>query len=790
MAYPLLFPTIAFIAGLAAAAELSPSPAAVLGPAVFALAAAWFCYSRRWTRIAFLCLLAASAAAGAGALASFDRAYEQNPLRHLPRGEYFDWTGTAFRSPEPGLDNDFIYIQAESVEARGEIHAVSGRLRISVGRSDQGAHLPEIVAGDRLRISAQIVPPAEYRNFRKSFTPAYLKSRKIHALASAKSPLLVQRLGPGRIFPPLRWISRLRRTCLSRIDALFAIPGRPGGLSSVGAVISALVLGERSRMDPETTRTLQKSGLYHLFAISGAHIALISALLFGLFRTLRLKERPSYLLLLLVLVFFGFFVEGRASVVRAVIMAVAFIAGKLLWRDVHLLNTIAASALAILLVRPTQALEAGFQLTFVATLGLILFFRPVRNRLPPLPSRIGDLLALSIAAQAAVMPIMAAVFHRVIFSGLILNFIGVPLVIAIMAAGYVVLPAVFLFPFLAQAAAAALSVPIRLLLSSAGWLDGLPFLSYRIPTPPWPVIAAYYGFLLLLLLPKRFVLPRRIGGAGFAAALVALSIYPFPARVKDLTVTVLDVGQGEAILVEFPGKEKMLIDAGGLPTDAFDTGENVVSPVLWDKGIKKIDVLVLSHAHPDHLNGLPTMARNFRVGEFWEGTPAPENPRYLDLLKALGPAPRFRVLRGFRRTVGGVEILAVAPAASIASGESDNDSSVVLRLVHGTTAALLTGDIGRTVEADILASGEDIRSQVLKAPHHGSNSSSSEEFLAAVGPENAVISAGRGNHYGLPHPDVLSRYERLGARIFRTDLHGAVEFRSDGRRWAVRTSVR
>ncbi len=164
-----------------------------------------------------------------GVLATFERAYERNALRDLPEGEYFDWTGTAFRSPEPGLDNDFLYLRIEAVDVRGETRTVSGRIRVSVSRSEQGAILPEIVAGDRLRISAQIVSPAEYRNFREPFARAYLKTRNLHALASAKSPYLVERLGTGRMFPPLRWISRLRRACLRRIDAAFAAPSRPGG---------------------------------------------------------------------------------------------------------------------------------------------------------------------------------------------------------------------------------------------------------------------------------------------------------------------------------------------------------------------------------------------------------------------------------------------------------------------------------------------------------------------------------------------------------------------------------
>ncbi len=790
MAFPVLLPTLAFIAGLLSAASLSLAPVAALSLAVVGCLAAWISFKRRQTLAAFVCLLAASFGAGAGGWAAFDKAYAANALRRLPEGVYIDFTGTAFRSPEPGPDTDFLYLQAERVEIGGESRAISGRLRISVGRSEQGVHLPEIVAGDRLRVSAKIVSPAEYRNFRKPFASTYLQSRNLHILASAKSPYLVERLGTGRLFAPLRWISLLRRACLHRLEAAFASAASSGGISPEGAVFSALVLGERSRMDPKTTLALQKSGLYHLFAISGAHIALVSALLFGLFRAFRLAERPAYILLLVLLVFYGFLVEGRASVARAVIMAVVFIAGKLLWRDVHLLNTIALSALAILLIRPAQAFDAGFQLTFAATLGLILFFPPIKAALPAFPFKISDLLALSIAAQLAVMPIMAATFHRVIFSGILLNLIGVPLVTVIMAAGYLFLPAIFLFPILTAGAAAVLAFLLRILLASAGWLDGLPFLSYRIPTPSAPVIIAYYVLLLLLLIPKRFSWPRRAAAAGFAAALAILATFPFSAAVKDLTVTVLDVGQGDSILVEFPGKTKMLIDAGGLPSGDFDIGENVVSPVLWDKGIKKIDLLVLSHAHSDHVNGLPAVARNFRIGEFWEGIPAPDHPAYAALRGALDGAPVRRISRGFRTSAGGVDIVAIAPAVRTETGPADNDSSLVLRLVDRSIAILLPGDIGRAVEEVILGSEGIVQSQVLKAPHHGSDSSSSEAFLNAVKPEYIVISAGRGNRSGLPHPAVTARYERSGARVLRTDLHGAVEFRSDGRRLAVRTSER
>jgi DNA internalization-related competence protein ComEC/Rec2 len=790
MAYPVLFLAIAVSAGIAAAGFLSLSPAAAAAATAVVLAAAWILFARRKTAAAFVLLLTAAAGLGAGLGSAFEARYESNELRSLPTGEYFDFTGTLSLSPAPGLDRDDLYLRVESVSLRGADRPMTGRIRVAVKHSATGGKLPRLIAGDRVRLSAQVVPPSEYWNFKAPFSVAYMKTRDLHALGSTKSPSLVEHLGPGRRSVPFRWISRLRRTCLDLIERSFADPGRPGGISPEGAVFEALVLGERSRMDEATTRDLQKSGLFHLFAISGAHIAIVSALLFFLFRAFRIAERPSYLLLLLLLVFYGFLVEGRASVIRAVVMAAAFIIGKLLWKDVHLLNTISLSALGILFVRPFQLFDAGFQLTFAATLGLILFFPSIRAALPRLPFKIEELFALSVAAQMAVLPIIAATFHRVIFSGLILNLIGIPLVTVVMAAGYVFLPLSFVFPFAAGIAASGLSFLLRILLDSTRLLDGLPFLSSRVPTPPGPVVAAYYVFLLLLLLPARFVRLRRFSFAGFAAALIVLTTHPFPADVKDLTVTVIDVGQGESVLVEFPGSEKMLVDGGGLPTGTFDIGEHVVSPFLWNKGIKKIDRLVLTHPHPDHLNGLAAVARNFSIGEFWEGTPAPEDARYRALREELGGVPVRGVGRGFNHNLGGVDIAVLAPAETSGAKAPGNDSSIVLRLIYGSTAFLLTGDIGRDVEREILAAGFDVRAQVLKAPHHGSDSSSTEEFLEAVRPEVIVVSAGRGNRMGLPHPAVLDRFGKCGARVLGTDRQGAVEIRSDGRELSIRTSRR
>ncbi len=787
MAFPFVFLAAALASGILFS-SLIPFPVkALISFSAACLFFSWTFFILKKNKVAFLFILLTTFLLGASLYSFYNWKYEKNSLYQLKLSSYADFSGKLYKSPSRGVDRDFLFLKTEKISYQNREEKTSGNLRISVLRSLDSTP-PELFSQDRVKVSAQLVPFKDFRNFKEPPLKRYLKSQTIHNRAFSKSFLLVEKIEKGKKFSPLRLISITRQKLQRKIEAYFPSADRKS-VSSEGAVLEALLLGERGRMDDSITLALQKSGLFHLIAISGAHIAIITFLIFSLLKLCGVPSRPSYLLLAIFLVFYAFLVEGRASVLRATIMTLAFILGKLIWRDTHLVNTISLSAFILLFLNPFNLFDMGFELTYAATLSIILFFPRIIKYLPRLPLKISDMFALSLTAQLGVLPFMASSFNRVTFSPLILNYLAIPLVGLIMALGYIFFPLSFISQSLAKALALGIKFLIRIFIDSSHLFDSLSFASYRIPTPHLFTSIGYFLFLFLLLFPSRIKMQKLIFFGSFSLFAAVLIFYPFPSSSsRNLGLTFIDVGQGDSILVEFPGHKKMLIDGGGLASGTFDIGENVVSRFLWRKGIKKIDYLILTHGHPDHLNGLKAVARNFRIGEYWESMSPLKSESYAEFKESLARSVlKKRVFQGFKYQEGRVRIEVLYPLESNPYVDNvDNDQSLVLRLSYGQTSFLLPGDISLSAEREILENGAGIRSQVLKSAHHGSNSSSSKDFLDRVAPKIVVISVGRGNAYGFPNQEVLNLYEEMKAKVLRTDILGAIEVSSDGQKLSVR----
>jgi competence protein ComEC len=479
-------------------------------------------------------------------------------------------------------------------------------------------------------------------------------------------------------------------------------------------------------------------------------------------------------------------------------MAAVALGGTLLARPFSLATSIALSALVLLLRSPLVLLDVSFQLSFASVIALGLFARRLApQRAPPGTPRwrralgwLGRFGGATLAASVATAPLVAHHFGEITPAAPLGNLALVPLVelvILPLGLGGALLGAVH--PWLGVVPLTAADWAARLALWLAGLFRGLaPVILVRFPT--WLETAALViagGAVLRAMAPGT---ARRWWAVAASALLVAAASLTARELVRrtstGVRITFLDVGQGDAAVVEAPGFVAV-IDGGGTYDDTFDTGARVVEPFLRFRGIDRIDLVVLSHPHPDHLNGLFRLLSRFPVAALWTSGDDGRNPRYRELLALARqrnvPAP---VPRSLERGALGLRLLGPWLGAGIGAppGTSVNDASLVVQLRFAGRAVLFPGDLEADGEGELVgnaAAGLSVASEVLKVPHHGSRTSSSDELLDAVRPSLAVISLGRQNRFHFPRPEVLRRYRQRRVRVLRTDESGAITVTIDDR---------
>ncbi len=651
-------------------------------------------------------------------------------------------------------------IDAESVEGAGRSQGVRGGVRVEVGGETPRPELPD---GQRVAVWAKL----------RRAGPGALRDG-IAAYGFCKSARLVQPLGAGDSGPIRRAATRLRGWARKAIVGAM-LPGPERGL------VLAMVLGDRSEIDEATAEAFRASGTYHVLALSGAQVALVAGLIVTVLRWLVTPPWVQALLTTAAIAFYALLVGGDVPVVRAALMTGAVLLGRALEVDADAANLLGLAALLLLIDRPACVSDAGFQLSFGASLGILALAGPLTCGLPRLPLRIETAVAASLAAQAALAPILASFFHRLAPAALVLNLAAVPLSSAALLAG------------LALVAASAAGVLVQPL-AVVAWITGralrlsgdtgplAPWLDVRVPAPSPGILLCHLCGLVLLARGRRAA-----GLTLLAASHAILVLGPLrPQADGRLHLAVIDVGQGDSLLLRSAGGRALLIDAGGARDPRFDPGERRVAPQLWDHGLRTVDALLVTHAHPDHVGGAPFLLRAFRVGELWEG-PAPlRDPVWRRVEAALGRGPSRRTLAaGMGLDWEGARLEVLGPARpSRPPLRVRNEDSVVLDVGFGEVHLLLTGDVTGESERALRVAP----CAVLKVPHHGSRSSSSADLIRAAAPRLAVVSAGAHNPFGHPHPEVIERYRKAGVLVLRTDMDGTIEVATDGHRVWVRAS--
>ncbi len=730
-------------------------------------------------------------------------------LRQLALPQKITLEGWLFREPERGPARGRLYLEAQQIWQDGQPRPATGKVLVTV-RHLQGRWQ----YGDVLRLPLKLRTPRNFHTPGSFDYAGYLARRGLYLTAFVWDDRKIEKIEPAnRPGTWLRhWLEHVRRTVGAFFDThLSATPQ---------AILRALIIGDKSRLDPELRDSFTRVGVAHVLAISGLHIGLITIVAYGAWWWL--LARSQYVLLMwsvpklaalftlpVVLLYAGL-AGGSVSTLRAVIMVTVFLTALLLDQKEEVFRSLALAALIVSLLWPGAVLDISFQLSFVAVLAIFLGLRRFRiwrdNRDK---AREGDpsqwrqrlrrwaglYCLVTLSATVGTLPLVATHFHTVPLVGFVANLLLVPFLgSAAVVLGLVTTALVFIHTGAATLVVWSAGAVVSLGVWMVEAIAALPFAAVHFVALTLFELVLFYTFCVSLLFFPRLQPSglRRVFFSCLFGLMLCDSLYWLTQRYfrTELRVSFLDVGQGDAAVVEFPGSHVMVIDAGGFTSQTFDSGRAIVAPFLWQRKIGRIDTLVLSHPNLDHYGGLEFLAEHFGVTAFWfNGEDRPDSRRFRRLTATLqeNDIQTHTFCRDTPdREIGGVRVQILHPPCG-QTGLDTNDASLVLRLSHGEVDILFSGDVEVAGEGTLLVTPAPLQSEILKVPHHGSRSSSTQPFLEAVSPQVAVASLGYQNRFRFPAPEVVDRYERRGSALLRTDQVGTVTVRSDGKSYRVET---
>jgi len=860
---PLVWAAVWWFFGSAAAAGLSSSGAMLAaGAGVLLALAAGFSRQASWP-LAAACAAAVSLAAGERLWADARNVTALPALLTAaqaegPRAAYAaEAVGTIVSAVDVDGDRVRFRFEADSIRLAQDAapRKLRERLQVTVRLQQQPdqALAAALQRGDRVRIAGELSLPAGATNSGGFDYRRYLSSQRIHWLLTAKGlDAVTQATAPGQALSAAALLGRIdaaRAWLGQRVDGLY--PEHQSGY------MKGLVLGIREDLDPEQFQQFSRLGLTHILAISGLHVAVFLYVLGMLLRLARFSRESSMHIMMAAIPLYVLLSGSSPSVMRAGIMALLGLLAARLGRLKDGLHLLSAAAILMLAWDPFLIENVSFQLSYIVTIGLIVGVSPVRQMLPILKrgNALLDAAVVAFVAGAVSFPLSIYYFNQYNLASMAVNFILVPLISFIvlpLGAASIIIAA--LWPYGGKLIARAAHYANDGSFAAVAWLDAVKELRTIWATPPF-----WWVTLNLLLLSLLFAVLRRWGtlrqsirldaqaregltepllhsGTAEHMAIIeqeerafyqrlsaakkryfycflmliicygALLYYAYePNRwQRAATVSVLDVGQGDAILITTADGKHMLVDGGGavsfrkpgeewrIRRDPFEVGRKVVVPLLMKRGIRELDVLVISHLDSDHILGLQAVIDSIPIKEiWWNGTLKESSDAKFVMKKATDAGiPLYAVHAGMEASLDRYSSVKVLwPNAkendTVLSIKDQNNASVVLELQLYNAAFVLSGDIDAATERSIIASSRANslpapkaaeRFIILKLAHHGSRYSTSEEWLSYWSPIGAVASASATNSYGHPHPDVLARVQGASSLLWRTDIDGEIQF--------------
>jgi competence protein ComEC len=776
----LVYLAVAWLAGIALAQGIGlPWQALpVLGLAAFLVLLLWRENAR--ARVGALCVL--FLALGAGRFLLAVPHFDATSLATYNDAGWVRLEGVVVGEPDEREYYTNLRVRAEQLTLPGGVEReVDGMALVKADR------YPERRYGDRVLVEGALETPPVLEDF--SYKD-YLARQGIHSLVRRVEVTL---LAERQASPILHALFAFKRHAQSTIAAILPEPQ--------AALLTGILLGVETGIPADLMDDFAATGTTHIIAISGFNITIVSGIFFGIARRLAGKKRAFWIATAGIAIY-TVLVGASAAVVRAAVMGILYLVAMRLGRGTYAPASLAAAAVFMTLLNPHTLWDVGFQLSFAATVGLVLYTEPLERaferalervttaeRAQEIVGLISEALLVTLAAQITTTPIILGIFGRLSLITLATNFLILPAQQWVMIVGGLALLSGLLFRPLGQAVGWVAWVFLAYTIEMVRLTARVPLASVPVRMESWMVFA-YYALLAGLTwwfkqtqerraeLWRKFtgnVQTKFILGASAILLILAFSVWRSLPDGK-LHVTFLDVGQGDAIFIQTPSGRQILIDGG--PSDTALLSQLGRRMPFWDRSI---DLVLLTHPESDHVAGLIAVLERYRVDAVVFREMALDSATYERWLEVVADegATVYEGKAGLHLTLdGGLEMVVLHPGSQLE--EDANNNSVVTRLTYDRVSLLLPGDIEAEVEGELVAAGAIQESTLLKVAHHGSCSSTTQPLLDAVDPELAIISVGADNRFGHPCEEVLERLDELP--VYRTDEQGAVEVVSDGAR--------